>query len=86
MKWIEERPYLWKTNTSMPITVWRDLLGNDTETIWMSIDKLGIHRIKLEARTFKEAKYFAINYIKLTLQQMLDEYNEKEVPITNIGE
>jgi hypothetical protein len=79
MKWNEERPYLWKTNTSMPVTVWRDLLGNDTEQIWMSVDKLGIHRIKLDAKNFKEAKSFAINYIKLTLQHMLDEYNDVEV-------
>ena len=79
MNWIETRPYLWKTDTSMPVTVYRDLLGVNTKTIFMSIDKLNIHRIPIKADNFREAKNFAINYIKITLQQLLDEYNEEGV-------
>ena len=77
MTWIEKRPYMWQTETKLKVSVYRDLLGNDTETIWMSIDELGMHRIKLDAKNFKEAKAFAINYVRILLKQLMDEFEEE---------
>jgi len=57
-EWESPRPYLYKTKTSLPVTVYRKL-DRDTDKYFYSIDKLGIEG-RLQSRDLHDAKKEAV--------------------------
>jgi hypothetical protein len=76
VNWVELRPYLFSsTNLTYRISVYKKL-DRDFDVIYMSLDQLNLHNVRLKSSNFELAKIEALSIYKKYLLKLVSEFDD----------